>query len=427
MMQSFGIQTRGLIQGLVQEFRFVSISWLLIGRLYYRGVQFAIVVVLIKLTEPTVVGAYGLAQAIGAPIFAFLHFELSRLLATDSQRQHGFMTYLVLQIIAGFFGLLIVLAIGMTCLRDIWLLLFGVGCLKAVEVVSEMSFGSLLRAEKTRTIACSLCIKGTATLVSFTVGILCFNSVVSGLLIASVANMSTVIVYDLRRVRETDQVFRLSRLPAIRDVFHLARLGLPAGVRSTLVSLNTSAPRYLLQVFWGASAVGYFVSLFQLMQVGAMINSSVVDASLSRIARRFNCKQAGFLKDLLRLLAVSGLIGAAILVVFCWQGRNLLRWIYSPEYAVFFPAAVIVLTAGAIRHMVGVASAACIGMRILVAEAALVWLTGIVGIGIGLWLIPLYGVDGAAWTLVIPSLFNLIVVGILIIRRAKQRGPGSKS
>ena len=61
--------------------------------------------VMAKLGSPIVVGEYGLAAAICAPIFMLMNLQLRNIQATDAKGRYTYSDYLSLRVITSVFGL----------------------------------------------------------------------------------------------------------------------------------------------------------------------------------------------------------------------------------------------------------------------------------------------------------------------------------
>src|SRR5271170_6093223 len=104
-----------------------NFAWTLAGNMVYAGCQWGMLIVLAKLTNPEMVGRFGLALAITAPVFMLTSLQLRVVQATDAGHEYGFSEYFSLRSICTILAILAVVAIP-------WIVGYG-GSLAAVIIV----------------------------------------------------------------------------------------------------------------------------------------------------------------------------------------------------------------------------------------------------------------------------------------------------
>ncbi len=77
-----------------------NFAWTLSGTTVYGVCQFAMLSVIAKLGDPALVGRYGLALAITAPVVMFTRLQLRSIQATDARDEYRFGDYLSLRAVS---------------------------------------------------------------------------------------------------------------------------------------------------------------------------------------------------------------------------------------------------------------------------------------------------------------------------------------
>jgi O-antigen/teichoic acid export membrane protein len=380
----------------------------------YGAAQLVLVVTVAKHADPVLIGSYGLAQAVAAPVLMFSHFELRRMLATDVAGRFGLGEYLSLQLVTGVLGLLTCTVIAWAWLGSQLPLVVAVGLKKMLECVGELILGAYQRADRLELLASSMTLRALGD-VCVVPGVFVLSGSLPLALVAGCGSSAAILVaYDVPRLRRLGE--RLGRAPSWRRLLTLARDGTPAGLTATLTSLNGSLPRYLLEVYRDRALLGYFVSLTQLLQAGTLVNTAIAHAELSALSRSLGQGRARFRKRLGRVgVAQVGvqLVALGLMVV---AGGKILAAVYRPEYAQYATVAIMLFLGAAVRAVVGALSAGHMVLRSVRAEAAATAMTGVATAAFGLWWIPPWGLMGAALAILAAAALNVVTSGWIIRR-----------
>jgi len=398
-----------------------AFGWISIGTLSYTGAQFVYVVLIARILGAEAVGEYGLAQAVSAPIFMLAHMQLRRLAATDVRNEFPLSAYLLVQVISGAVGVGLVVSLGAIAYPEILGLLLGVALFKWTEALSFIAFGVMQRRGEMKTLGVSMVFRGITTIPVVAVALLTTRSVTVAVF-ASVALAATfLLAYDLPNLRRRGEG-PLGRSGLDRaGLTRLLRLGLPAGGRTGLTSLTTVLPRYVLEYFAGMRAVGLFMALFQLIQLCAAANQSVINAILSRMSQHYHDGPRQFISFLGKvLLAASG--AATVMVLLGYFFRNpIISSIYGSDFSALAPLLPLFLAVAGLRLLLGAFTAASVSMRLLTQELFLMIPTLASAALLSLILIPRFGIAGAGWALLGSTLVNVLCLAILVGRNVMRK------
>jgi O-antigen/teichoic acid export membrane protein len=386
----------------------------LAGTGLYGAAQLVLVVTVAKHADAVLLGSYGLAQALTAPVLMFSHFELRRMLATDVARRYGLGEYLSLQLATGALGLSLCAVIGELWLGGQLALVMAVGLKKLLEFIGELILGAYQRADRLELLASSMTMRALAD-VCVVPGIFVLSGSLALALVAGCgSSVAILIAHDVPSLRHLGE--RLGLAPSWRRLLALARDGTPAGLTATLTSLNGSVPRYLIEVYRDRALLGYFVSLYQLLQAGTLVNTAIGHAELPALSQSLGQGRARFRHRLGRVCRVQAAVQLAAVAVMIVAGGRILAAVYRPEYAQFATVAIMLFLGAAVRAVAGALSSGHMVLRSLRAEAAATAMTGAATAGFGLLWIPRWGLMGAALAILAAAVLNVLASGWIMRR-----------
>jgi O-antigen/teichoic acid export membrane protein len=313
-----------------------NFAWTLAGNAVYAGCQWGMLSVLAKLGSPSIVGQFTLGLAICAPVFMFTNLQLRAVQATDMSADSDFGNYFTLRLLATMIGLLFLAAmLPVACASaPVHIVLLLVAVSKCFECMSDVTAGLLQREEQLKKVAISLIIRGLTSVVVFTLSFAVWRSLAASLMAMTGVWIAVLWLYDIPNARQLTG----RKEPLIcfnhRKLRRLAMLGLPLGWVATLSSLNTNIPRYFLQHHLGLADQGIFASLAYFVVVINLVVFALTQSVTTRLARQFaEGDRKGFVRLLLRLCALGGVIVIAGVPGSLLLGRRLLTLVYRREYA----------------------------------------------------------------------------------------------
>ena len=403
----------GQRSGLRQHF-----SWLLMGNLIYAGCQWALLSLLARLGTPELVGQLVLALAVTSPIMALFLFQLRSVQATDTGRDFQFGHYLALRLAALAAALLtaaVVCAVLPQGRAATWMIL-AVALSACVDGISDTAYGLLQHRERFRMIACSMILRGLASVVTFGLTIFFTGNLLLAVLIGSMARLIVASSIDLpcvnRVLRDEEEDWRprwdLDRLVG------LAKIAAPLGLVTTLIALNNSIPRYFIEKSLGDSPLGIFGAIGYVTVIGTLIVAALGQSASPRFVRSFaRGNKSEFLGLYWRLIGICIGLGAAGLVISMTASRFALTILYGPEYATHGDLLFWMMVAGAINYVASISGYAITAAHCIRAQLPLFALVAATNAAASFWLIPSLGLNGAALSLILSALMQLS--GTLVI------------
>ncbi len=401
-----------------------NVAWTLAGNGVYAAGQWGMLIALSKLADPTTVGRFALALALTAPVVMLANMQLRAVLATDARREHPFGSYVSVRFAASLAAMAVIAVLAFGAGYDPVvapvILLIGVG--KIFESWSDIYLGYLQQRERMDLVSRSMILKGAVFLAAFVLGAF------GGGLVAAVAALALARLILLLAV-DVPMVVRLSgaglrtALPSgtRRGLGRLAWIALPLGAATMLSSLQTNIPRYFIEHFDSAGALGVFAAMSYLMVIGGLVVNALGQSASPRLAAHF---AAGELKEfrrlLWRLVGMGAGLGAAAVLAAALAGRWILTVLYTAEYARDADLFTLLAVVSGLVYASIFFGTALNAMRRFAVKVPLQALGAAVLAGLCWWLVPGGGVRGAVWAMLIATFVSMsaqAAVALILLRR----------
>lgn len=402
-----------------------KVSWAFAGNVAYAGCNWALLVVLARYGGADFIGRFSLALALTAPLALLLNLQLRAIVAADARRRFPLSACVAVR--TACMGVLLVcvaaLAFGLGYPEATARVILAVGACKAIYGGSDLLHGLFQRQERMDLVGRSQILRGVLSLVAMFVALSAYRSLGWATLGMAAAWLGVFLFFDLpHAVRLAGGVKASDLLPA-RDasvIKLMAREAVPLGLSSTLMSFNTTIPRYLLEGYHGETSLGYFAAVAAVPQIGMLLVEALGQSAMPRLARLYVQDRLGYRRQLLWLVGVVAAFAAVCLAGVAVLGGPVLALLFRSQYAEHAPLLIRLMAVGGGVYLcsifgVGLTAAGCLRAQLPVLVASI--LATLVA---GLWLIPSGGMQGAAWTLGIGTLVWLVAIGALTIRVATQ-------
>ncbi|MFF2156613.1 lipopolysaccharide biosynthesis protein [Paenibacillus chitinolyticus] len=407
----------------------LNFSWTFAGNVVYALCQWGMLSVMAKLGNAQMVGQFALGLAITAPFYMFSNLQLRGILASDSQNQNSFNEYVGLRILASFIAfLLIVLTVfiaGYPLQTAIVIILIGIA--KGAESVSDIIFGLLQKNERMDRVAISLMYKGIASLLLLGVLVWVTENIIFGVAGYALAFVGILAVYDLyssRRYEKIQPTFSISSL------WPLIRISAPMGVVMLLISLNTNIPRYFIESFMSIEQLGFFSAISYVMVAGTTVVGALGQSAVPRLSKYYaGNNKNDFVGLMKKLLIIGFLLGLGGVLIVLFMGENILTIMYRPEYGQYTNVFLLIMIGSGIGYVASFLGYAMTSARKYSIQPYIFLLVLLSSVLSCFWLVPRQGLIGAAWSLIISSVVNLLgsgFVNLKAIRELKNKQQPSK-
>jgi O-antigen/teichoic acid export membrane protein len=183
-------------------------------------------------------------------------------------------------------------------------------------------------------------------------------------------------------------------------VFYLFREAAPLGFTVFLSSLQQNIPRFFVQYYAGATALGVFAAASQLTAMADLAGGALAGAAAPRLGVHCaNKDAASFRRVTGNLIAAGALLGTMGVVLSALAGRWFLLNVYQPEFASGAHMLVVLSGAAGMTLVASLLGYALTSARVIVIQPVLLTLTLSVLLACCLAIVPRWGGEGAAWAL----------------------------
>lgn len=402
-----------------------NFGWALYGHGVYQASQWLTLVVIAKLLDVTNVGTYAIALAISTPITTFAGLRIRQVQVTDARDENLFGHFLAVQMTA------LVLSI---CIVSIVLfpLDYGLEVKALVIVVMAGQCLMLLRGvfigfnqkhERMDTIAVSQTLLSLSSLAALFVMILVTGNLLAGLIAMQACKVVVLVLVDVPMTGRLIRQYTGSRArDYLRPIFdpramlRLTGLCLPLGVTGLLMSVNNSIPKYFIMIFLGEAPLGFFAAILALVLAGMALTQSAAKSVMPRLSRYYLDDKRRYIKLLLKLIGLGGGLGAVGMVIVLLAGEEILRLLFTPEYADYTDLFVWSMLFGVLAYMVTFIGTGVTAMRVFTIQPIITLSALLTTTIFGYLLIPDHGLNAAVWSMMAGK-FVQGAVGTMIIGR----------
>jgi O-antigen/teichoic acid export membrane protein len=206
----------------------------------------------------------------------------------------------------------------------------------------------------------------------------------------------------------------------------LLRMALPLGVISMLASLNTSIPRYFIEIHNGSAALGIFSAIASLLSTGGLVVASFGQSIFLPVARACaaldRAKYRGYVK---LAVALGGSLGGVAVLVATLFGREILAHVFRPEYSGRADVLVRLMIAGTVTFIASGLGYVITAARSLTPQIPLLLAADLASAATSAWSIPRHGLSGAADAVLAGAVLQLIGTGAILLRIDRRLEPRS--
>jgi O-antigen/teichoic acid export membrane protein len=411
-----------------------NIGWYLAGNVAFSAGQWAMLVLLAKLSGPELVGLMTIARAITFPPLQFANLNLRTVLASTTSDEFTFRDFFGLRLVAlplAFLFIVGVALLGYPPYNAAIIILVAVA--GVFDSVSDVIYGVFQQTENLDRISISRSIQGFGQLAAFVAVMALTRNLLFG--VASLAIVSAIVTfaYDLRFAkitlhqarREKDKRFTSETSLSLKPNFDLAILmrlfkhALPMALVLLFIALNFNVPRYFVEYHLGLKMLGIFGAMTALMQAAAMVQSAVGHSTVPRLARYFDEAPKLYVRLFRKLILIAMCSTLGNIAISLVAGRWLLAVIYKPEFAKEYQAFHWLMVANGIFYLQAALRDAATAAKNYRVQP---WIHGIGVLVIALAssiLVPSYGLIGASWAVCLGML--VLVIGFAVVMRQTIR------
>ncbi|HEV2491360.1 MAG TPA: oligosaccharide flippase family protein [Candidatus Acidoferrales bacterium] len=407
-------------------------SWMLVGNAVYASAQFATLMLLAKLLRPEMVGQYALGLAVVYPVMMFANLQLRAVITSDIRKQTPFGFYLGLRLLTTSLGLVIVFIVTQLLAYNggLTTVVLMVGFAYGIETISDVYYAQLQLHDRMAEISKSMIARASLSILALSLTTYITRSLLWGITGIALARMTILFSYDIRRHthglnREGEQFSGGEELTprfSLRMQRKLAWLSLPLGIVVLLNCLNASIPNFFIKHALGDRDVGIFAALGFMVSVGNMTVVSLGQSAFTRLAASYSTGNlAAFASLVGKLLVFGAAIGAGGIVISKLAGREILTFLFHPEYANQADLLPWIMAAGGVLFMAQFVGFAMTAANFYNSQVALNIVANLSLFAGCYWLVARQGLLGATYAMLIAATVQLLGSISILLRGVRTQ------
>lgn len=397
--------------------KIIDLSSTFLSNIVVAFCKWLILILIARLLSPKEVGIYTLAFAITAPISLLINMKLRSLYVTD-ECANSFIDYFHLRLILNVISFLILSVIAFFIWKDIFWILLVVMLNKLTELLSENVYSAHHKKKSFYRISKMMIQKSIIEVVSFGFALVIFKSLIYALIVSLILKTLYVFLVELPSIYYLIKNNHYN----INKVLKILRLALPLGLVQMIVSLNTNIPRYFLEYFEDVTSLGLFSSVAYLLVIFNLFASSISQFFLPKLYEINQSGNTKMLKNYInKKMNVTVIFIGIIITLFLFIfGEQVLTIIYGSEYSKMKNLLVIVSLSTLLNTISWNYDTALMAIRYISVQPKITIFTLLINIIISHQLINEHGIYGAALSLIIVSLLQLILRVYFFNRRLER-------
>jgi O-antigen/teichoic acid export membrane protein len=378
---------------------------MLLGNVAYALGHWLQLMILARAGGPEAVGAYAYALALTAPPIGLANLQLRALLASDARGSHTFREYLLLRVVTTGLAVLgiVLVASGLDGGPGLLPVLVPVCVLRAAEALSDIYYGWWQRRERMALIGWGLAASGAGSAALMGVASMLGGGVAWAAGGAALGSCAALAFVHLRTAG-AERLERGAEPPApiaYRRLLRLAAQASPLGAITLLGSLQANVPRYFIRLSTDEATLGLFAAASQLPGAGGVVVGALGSAAVPRLASLCEKGDGSSFRALIRkLVLAAALLGGAGVALSALVGRQVLTFLYRPEFATADGMLVVLSLAAGIGFVASLYGYALTSARVInIQPVLLAVVIAVLAAGCAA-LVPRFGGVGAAWAIV---------------------------
>jgi O-antigen/teichoic acid export membrane protein len=337
-------------------------SWTFVGNAIYAAGQFAMLMLLTKMVRPEQVGQYALGLALVYPVMMLSNMQLRSVMNSSANDRAQFGHYLSLRLLTTFAAFAVILGITRILRydRELTAVVLMVGIAYGIETITDVYYARLQLHDRMAEISKSLMARAALSVLALAAATYATRSVVWGIAGVAAARAVVLFGYDTREqthvLRKQTKWFLLNGELAPRfdagEQRELLWRSLPLGIVVLLTTLNSSIPSFFIKHGIGERDLGIFSALGLTISVGNMAVVSLGQSAFTRLSRAYASGNVTAFGSLLVVLLTCGAgIGVCGMLISKFAGREILTFLFRPEYAERADLLPWIMAAGAVLFM----------------------------------------------------------------------------
>ncbi|MCE4991090.1 hypothetical protein BUZ20_03080 [Staphylococcus haemolyticus] len=398
--------------------KIINIAYTFVGNMVQAFIKWLLLILIVRFTNPEMVGYYTFAIALTSPVMLFANMRLRLRYVVEDDLY--FRDLKKLRLILDVLCTVLIILITIIFLRDYLLITFLISISKVLDLRSDLLYGILQKTEDFKVISLMMIGKNALIITLFGISIFLTKSLYVSIICQIIAQIVWLLLIENRaqkRINESNYIKSGKKI-----IFSIFLAGLPLGIVQLLNSYNILIPRYVIERYLSLEAVGIFASISYLLTIIGIFMNALSQNFIVSVKRDVANNNFGKVKKFVNqnsLLAALVLGGVSILSTY-FLGEFFINLVYGEAYARHSFILVIISISIIFNFLTWMYDTALMALKIYNFQLVVSITTLIVSIIVSFISIINFGLLGAAWAIVIitfvQSLIRYIIVNYKLSR-----------
>ena len=400
-----------------------QISWSLLGNVTYAAGQWAVLIILARITSPDMVGKFAYGLAITAPIIMFGNMRLRLIQSSDDSDQYQFHDYFTFRLITTGAAMICLLAISILgdFSNEIMGIIIIIGIAKAIESFSDIIFGYFQKKELLKYVGISLITKGIVSVMFVFALTYIYKNAIAAATALVLAWGLVFIFFDFKKARYLENLTSTFKVWSLSRTSKIFIEAIPLGFVALLGSLGFNIPKYFIEHLKGDNLLGIYAAIGYLSVAVMLIAASIGTPTLKNIASSYSNHDITEFNSLyLFLLTVASSIGILSIIMSMTIGSELLGIIYGSVYSEYADLLTLFFVATIFNMIALYQWYILTAIKVYREQVAIYLISIIIIVIICCSLIPALGLYGAVIAEIMGMLTHVIINTILIKKKVAE-------
>ncbi|PTK79253.1 lipopolysaccharide biosynthesis protein [Staphylococcus haemolyticus] len=392
--------------------KIINIAYTFVGNMIGAFIKWLLLILIVRFTNPEMVGYYTFAIALTSPVMLFANMRLRLRYVVEDDLY--FKDLKKLRLILDALCTVIIILITVIFLRDYLLITLLISISKVLDLRSDLLYGILQKSEDFKVISLMMIGKNSLIITLFGISIVLTENLYISIFCQIIAQIVWLLLIEnqaQKRINESNYIKSDKKI-----IFSIFVAGLPLGIVQLLNSYNILISRYVIEKYLSLEAVGIFASISYLLTIiGIFMNalSQNFIVSVKRDVANNNFEKVKKFVNQNSLLAALVLGGVSILSTYFF-GKFFINLVYGEAYARHSSILVIISISIIFNFLTWMYDTALMALKIYNFQLIVSITTLIVSIIVSFISIINFGLLGAAWAIVIITFVQALIRYIIV-------------
>ena len=390
----------------------INIAYTFVGNMVGAFIKWLLLILIVRFTNPEMVGYYTFAIALTSPVMLFANMRLRLRYVVEDYLY--FKDLKKLRLILDVLCTVIIILITVIFLRDYLLITLLISISKVLDLRSDLLYGILQKSEDFKVISLMMIGKNSLIITLFGISIVLTKNLYISIVCQIIAQIVWLLLIEnqaQKRINESNYIKSDKKI-----IFSIFIAGLPLGIVQLLNSYNILIPRYVIEKYLSLEAVGIFASISYILTIIGIFMNALSQNFIVSVKRDVANNNFGKVKKFVNqnsLLAALVLGGISILSTYFFGGF-FINLVYGEAYARHSFILVIISISIIFNFLTWMYDTALMALKIYNFQLIVSITTLIVSIIVSFISIINFGLLGAAWAIVIITFVQALIRYIIV-------------